>query len=105
MPQQTHDPFAVPRNELGNPHPDGVRILQDTLIAADRQKRLTMLNKQRQKDMSDETSKLLELANKLKVETDPIAPEKLSMEQVLQAEQIEKLAKQVREKMKASFAD
>jgi hypothetical protein len=50
--------------------------------------------------MNSDTARLLALANQLKTETDPIKTPSISA--LREAEQIEKLAHSVREKMKAS---
>ncbi len=57
-------------------------------------------NLQRQADIKKDTAKLLELATELKQYVDKSNENTLSLDVVKKAEQIEKLAKQVREKMK-----
>ena len=91
---------ALPEN--ANPHPDGVRILQDSMKTTDDQKKLAEQNALRQKQMTEDTAKLLQLATELKAEMDKSSKDTLSMNVVRKAEQIEKLAHAVREKMKAS---
>ncbi len=68
-------------------------------------KRLKEINLQRQKEMTSDTARLLELANQLKNETDRTENDKLSVLEVRKAEMIEKLAKSVREKMKATVGN
>lgn len=68
---------------------------------------LEQLNQLRHKEMASDTERLLALANQLKAEADKASTGKaskdaLSMDGVRQAEQIEKLARNVREKMRAS---
>ena len=94
---------ALPEN--ANPHPDGVRILQDSMHAQDNKKKNEELNLLRQKQMNSDTAKLVELANELKAEMDKSSKDTLSMNVVRKAEQIEKLAHAVREKMKASIGN
>jgi len=91
--------------ETANPRPDGVRALRDSLQQQDGAKRLKELNLQRQKDMTSDTVKLLELATQLNSETIKSEKDKLSMIQVRQAEMIEKLAKSVREKMSSTVGN
>jgi hypothetical protein len=91
--------------ENANPRPDGVRALRDSMQQQDNVKRLKELNIQRQKDMTSDTVKLLQLASELKSDTDKSEKDKLSMLEVRKAEMIEKLAKSVREKMKATVGN
>lgn len=63
--------------------------------------RLKALDEQRQKQLIDDTNKLLALANELKDEVDKTNKDTLSLSVVKKAEQIEKLAKSVKDKMKA----
>ena len=57
-------------------------------------------NLQRQQDIRKDTEKLLELATELKQNVDKSNENTLSLEVIKKAEQIEKLAKTIREKMK-----
>jgi len=91
--------------ENANPRPDGVRALRDSMNQQDNLKRLKELNLQRQKDMASDTVKLLQLANELKSDTDKSEKDKISMLEVRKAEMIEKLAKAVRDKMKATVGN
>jgi hypothetical protein len=94
-----------PMNPLANRTADANRILEDSMKLRENQKRFERLNVQRHKEMTTDTEKLLELANQLRTETAKSAGESLSMEAIRQAEQIEKLAHGVREKMKASVSN
>lgn len=58
------------------------------------------VNLQRQEDIKKDTEKLLELATELKQAVDKSNENTLSLDVVKKAEQIEKLAKAVKEKMK-----
>ena len=69
------------------------------------QKRYEQLNLQRHREMTSDTEKLLALANQLKAATDKSSKDLLSMESVREAEQIEKLAHNVRQKMRASVSN
>jgi hypothetical protein len=67
------------------------------------QQRKAMANKanlQRQRDIQKDTEKLLELATELKQAVDKSSADTLSLDVVKKAEQIEKLAKTVKDKMK-----
>ncbi|MBB6143394.1 hypothetical protein HNQ77_001338 [Silvibacterium bohemicum] len=57
-------------------------------------------NAQRQQQLVSDTAKLLELANELKTEVDKSGKDTLSLAVVKKAEEIEKLAKSVRDKMR-----
>ena len=59
-------------------------------------------NTQRQQDIVNDTAKLLLLAQQLKDEVDKSRKDQLSVSVVKKAEEIEKLAKSVKEKMKAN---
>lgn len=101
-PGRTSQGFAaLPEN--ANPHPDGVRILRDSMQQQDDQKKQAAANALRQKEIADDTAKLLQLANDLKAEMDKTGKDTLNMNVVRKAEQIEKLAHQVRDKMRASL--
>jgi hypothetical protein len=57
-------------------------------------------NKKRQQDIKDETERLFQLATELKAAVDKSNENMLSLEVVRKAEEVEKLAKHVKEKMK-----
>ncbi|MCL6462921.1 MAG: hypothetical protein QJR10_07480 [Bacillota bacterium] len=59
-------------------------------------------NQQRQQDIVNDTNKLLQLAQQLKAEVDKTNQDQLSLSVIKKAEEIEKLAKSVKEKMKGS---
>jgi hypothetical protein len=65
----------------------------------------TDVNLQRQKQLEDDTAKLLVLANELKVEMDKSTKDTLSLTVVKKAEEIEKLARKVRGEMKTSIGN
>jgi type VI protein secretion system component VasF len=58
-------------------------------------------NSLRQQEIVDDTAKLLSLAQQLKTEVDKSNKDMLSIAVVKKAEEIEKLAKSVKEKMRA----
>ena len=59
-------------------------------------------NLKRQEDLKRDTEKLLQLANELKAYVDKTNENVMSLEVVKKTEEIEKLARSVREKMKAN---
>jgi uncharacterized protein YlxW (UPF0749 family) len=59
-------------------------------------------NKKRQQDIREETDKLFQLATELKAAVDKTNENLLSLDVVRKAEEVEKLAKKVKEKMKES---
>jgi hypothetical protein len=58
-------------------------------------------NKERYENLKKDTDKLLELATQLKESVDKANKDMLSLEVIRKTEEVEKLAKQVRQKMKA----
>jgi hypothetical protein len=65
------------------------------------EQQLKALNEQRQTQLVADTDKLLQLATELKTEAGKTDKDTLSITVIKKTEQIEKLAKSVREKMKA----
>jgi hypothetical protein len=59
-------------------------------------------NKKRQQDIRNDTDKLFQLATELKAAVDKTNENLLSLDVVRKAEEVEKLAKKVKEKMKES---
>ncbi|MBT9329758.1 hypothetical protein [Paracidobacterium acidisoli] len=55
---------------------------------------------QRQKEIADETTRLLVLAQELKADVEKSTKDQLSLHVVKKAEEIEKLAKSVKDKMR-----
>ena len=88
--QPPADPqFAQRRNQQD---PDDAKI--ERQMARER-------NKQRQQDLKEDTDKLLKLATELKQYVDKTNENILSIDVLKKTDEIEKLAKSVREKMKA----
>jgi hypothetical protein len=58
-----------------------------------------------QKQLAEDTAKLLILANELKAEMDKSSKDTLSLKVIKKAEQVEKLAHKVREEMTASLTN
>ena len=89
---------APPDPQFRRPRPsqeeDRFRIEQERRMARER-------NKERQVALKKDTDKLLELATQLKEYVDKTNEDVLSLEVIKKAEEIEKLSKSVKEKMKA----
>lgn len=97
---QTQQIQNTPRNipEFINRLPDTndqARMRQDN----PNQPNYESLNAMRRKEVADETAKLVKLANDLKAEIDKADKDTLSVSAVKKAEQIEKLAKSLKNKM------
>jgi hypothetical protein len=65
-----------------------------------RQRDFTAANAERKKQIADDSAKLLKLATDLKSEVDKTTKDTLSLNVIRKAEEIEKLAHNVKEKMK-----
>lgn len=68
-------------------------------------KRLEQLNLLRQKEMTEETARLVRLANEVKAETGKGTADSLTVVELRKVELIAKLAKSVRDKMKATVGN
>jgi hypothetical protein len=68
--------------------------------AQQRKEMAKKVNLQRQEELKKDTEKLLELATELKQSVDKTDENTLSLEVIKKADQIEKLAKSVKDKMK-----
>jgi hypothetical protein len=89
---QAADPqFGRRRNEMS---PDEQQRERD---------RVRAMNKERQGKLKQDTDKLLQLATELKQYVDKTNENILSIEVVKKTDEIEKLAKSVREKMKTAY--
>jgi hypothetical protein len=80
------------------PQPDSNTPLNPSL----EQEQSRMRNTDRQKQLVSDTQKLLALANELKSDVDKSNKDMLSIDVIKKAEEIEKLAHSVKEKMKGS---
>lgn len=91
---------GVPQN--GPNVPSIAPIVQppdDRMIRAE-EDQAKMRNVDRQKQLVEETQKLVALANELKLEVDKSSKDTLSLDVIRKADEIEKLAHSVKEKMK-----
>lgn len=66
-------------------------------------RQLREANKKRQQDIRNDTEKLFQLASELKAAVDKTNENLLSLEVVRKADEVEKLAKKVKEKMRDSI--
>jgi len=73
--------------------------------SADKQQPVPTKVEMQQKQLAEDTAKLLQLANELKADMDKTTKDTLSLTVVKKAEQVEKLAHKVREEMKASIGN
>jgi hypothetical protein len=104
--QVTHDYSGIPpMNPASNPTPDANRFLESSLQGQNNRKQIEQLNQLRQKEMTSDATKLVILAIELKAETDATSREKLTVIDLHKVEAIEKLAKGVHDKMKATVGD
>jgi hypothetical protein len=94
-----------PLSPLVNRKPDANRIMEDSMQAPDFQKRIAQLNLLRQKEMTEDTARLLELAHEVKTETGETAKDSLSVDELHKVEMIEKLARAVHDKMRATVTN
>ena len=98
-------PALIPQNRPPDPFPPGLSGEHrdrdaDPNLKRMEQERFRQLNKERQQRLKDDTEKLLKLANELKESVDKTNENVLSLEVIRKTEEIEKLAKSVRERMK-----
>jgi hypothetical protein len=103
MPNQPQTTDGIPGMPPPSRHPTDPVVFQDS--APLDQKQINAWNAKRQKDLAADTARLLQLANELKTEMDKSNKDTLSLSVVHKAEQIEKLAHSVQERMKASFTN
>jgi hypothetical protein len=99
-------PQPQPTQPLPNPYGAGPDIPSggaNGVPGAQMEKRQQLeRNKQRQQQIKRDTDKLLQLATELKLSVDKTDENQLSLEVIRKAEEIEKLARTVREKMRAN---
>jgi hypothetical protein len=105
LPYPPPTPGVPPMNRTANPTADANRLMEDSMKHQDNTKRFELINVQRQKEMTSDTAKLLELANQLKSQADKGTPDALSILEVRKAELIEKLARNIQGKMRASVSN
>jgi hypothetical protein len=93
-----------PGTHQGSVSPDPSRSSDnpDALVHGMEERMAERRNAERQKSLVADTDKLLALAQALKVEVDKTDKDTLSIDVVKRAEQIEKLARSVKEKMRGN---
>jgi hypothetical protein len=105
LPYPPPEPGLPPMNRTANPTADANRLMEDSMKLQDNLKRFELINVQRQKELTSDTAKLIELAHELKIDTDKGTPEALSVLEIRKAEMIEKLAQRIKGKMRASASN
>lgn len=99
---QLHAQFLPPTQPTGIPDASGHRAgdepseVQREMLAKQQVKR----NEARQQQIVKDTNKLLALATELKAEVDKTNKDVLSLDVIKKADEIEKLSKSIKEKMK-----
>ena len=111
--QGAHPAPEIPQADQGSGLSSQGAEPQDPQFGRERQKdpseekmersREKALNKQRQTQLEKDTDHLLKLATELKEYVDKTDEHTLSLDVIKKAEEIEKLAKSVKEKMKGSY--
>jgi hypothetical protein len=87
-----------------NPVPDA-NARMDMHDKENKERAFKALNLERSKQIANDTARLLKLATDLKTEVDKTTKDELSINVIRKADEIEKLAHAVREKMKLEFAN
>lgn len=104
-------PLAVPVGQISSPYQLGREHNRsafgdtDSVDPVTAARRLRYLNEERQKSMVSDTEKLLKLTQELNAEIAASDQTALTPIQVRRAAEIEKLARNVKQKMVISFAD
>ncbi|MEO7029185.1 MAG: hypothetical protein ABI147_07250 [Acidobacteriaceae bacterium] len=96
----TGRPQQPPRTQTLPPFDDQPALPDDPLAALREAGRVRAVANERQKKIMDETEKLLQLATELKAEVDKTTKDQMSLETIRKAEEIEKLAHDVKQRMK-----
>jgi hypothetical protein len=92
-------PEDIPQPQMGNPTPD---VNDQTRMREENEKKqdFAAANAERKKQIADDSAKLLKLATDLKAEVDKTNKDTLSLSVIRKADEIERLAHSVKEKMK-----
>jgi hypothetical protein len=102
LPYPPAQPGVIPMNRTANPTADANRLMEDSMNHQNDLKRFELINAARQKQMTSDTTILLQLAHELKAETDKAKPDTL---EIRKAELIEKIAHSIQGKMRAIVAN
>lgn len=105
LPYPPREQGLPPMNQTANPTADANRLMLDSMKRQDILKQFELINLQRQKEMTSDAARLIELAHQLKTETGTGTPDTLSMLEIRKAEQIEKLAHKIQDKMRSSVSN
>ncbi len=93
---------APPPDATGAQQRDRDRDREDVWTQQQKRDMVKKQNEKRQEDIKKDTDQLLDLATQLKQYVDKTNEDIISLDVIKKAEQIEKLAKSVKEKMKGS---
>ena len=93
---------APPPDATGTQQRDRDRDREDVWTQQQKRDMVKKQNEKRQEDIKKDTDQLLDLATQLKQYVDKTNEDIISLDVIKKAEQIEKLAKSVKEKMKGS---
>ena len=96
-------PPITQARQWSHQHPQAQWQEDDELLVELREKARKADNLQRQSELEHDSDALLQMANELKQYVNKTNENVLSLEVIRKAEQIEKLAKNVKEKMKANY--
>jgi hypothetical protein len=102
-PGQNTAPGTPVSSEMPNPQPNrlpGAVQQMETSEQQAKQQSFEAANAERKKQIADDSAKLLKLATELKTEVDKTTKDELSLGVIRKADEIEKLAHNVKEKMK-----
>ena len=103
LPQQPQlPPISRPPGSPGQSPTAGDNNDEDTMAHRAMMQQAERRNEQRQQDIVNDTAKLLTLAQQLKTEVEKSNKDPMSASEMKKAEEIEKLAKAVKEKMRGS---
>lgn len=101
--ENQHQPRASVWQQSSPQSPQQRRQEQDEELAKIQKENVRRANEQRQLELRRDTDRLLHLTNELKQYVDKTNENILSLEVIRKAEEIERLAKSVKEKMKGHY--
>lgn len=104
-PQQPAEPQQPARPQQQSQPQDAAHPAQTASVAEPEKPDASSAKPQtpQQKQLAEDTAKLLQLANELKTEMDKSTKDTLSLTVIKKADEVEKLARKVREEMKADL--
>ena len=104
LPYPPPAPGEFPMNRTANPTADANRLMEDSMKAQDETKRFALINAERQKQMASAALILLQLADQLNTDTNRRTANPDKDMQIKKAELIEKLARNIQNKMTATVS-